>query len=291
MLGGWLLHRLLKDAPLDFFVGFSSAGSLMGQPGQGNYAAGNAFVDALIHHRKALGRPALSINWGPWRGLGFAETDGGRRLTRRLAMMGIGSMPPRRALEVMTRIMHENATQVWAIPVNWRQYRELFAAGAEPVLLSGLVNEAAAGTSQKVHPREKRQTILGAEPGQRGQLIEVYVIEQVARVLGVSAPQLDIGQPLTNLGFDSLMAVELKNRISADLGIDVPMVNFLQGFSVGQAATQLLAQLITEADSASEPRPSMHAAGETLSTNIDELSDDQVNAILTEMLSKNAVAQ
>ena len=76
MMGGWLLHRLLEDAPLDFFVLFSSAGSLLGQPGQGNYAAANAFLDALAHHRKAQGRPALSVNWGAWADLGFADTAG-----------------------------------------------------------------------------------------------------------------------------------------------------------------------------------------------------------------------
>ena len=78
MVGGWLLHRLLREAPLDFFVVFSSAGSLMGQPGQGNYAAANAFLDALAHHRRAQGLPALSINWGAWAELGFAQTEGGK---------------------------------------------------------------------------------------------------------------------------------------------------------------------------------------------------------------------
>ena len=89
MVGGWLLHRLLADAPLDFFVLFSSAGSLLGQPGQGNYAAANAFLDALAHHRRAQGQPALSINWGAWAELGFADTAGGRRLAKHLALLGI----------------------------------------------------------------------------------------------------------------------------------------------------------------------------------------------------------
>ena len=82
VIGGWLLHRLLEDAPLDFFVLFSSAGSLLGQPGQGNYAAANAFLDALAHHRRAQGQPALTINWGAWsrlglRGYGRGKTAGG----------------------------------------------------------------------------------------------------------------------------------------------------------------------------------------------------------------------
>ncbi len=294
MVGGWMLHRLLRDAPLDFFVVFSSAGSLIGQPGQGNYAAANAFLDALAHHRRAQGFPALSINWGAWAELGFAETEGGRSLTRRLALLGISSMPPKRALEVMDRLLREDATQVVALPVNWRQYHEFYPAGTEPPLLSDLANEQAAGPSQTVHSGEKRSGILNAAPAERAQLLQSYVSEQVARVLGLSPSQLDIQQPLTNLGLDSLMAVELKNRISADLGVNVPMVKFLQGFSVAQAATQLLDQLTAEADNPSEIRPEARtragsAVDENLLANIDALSEEQVNSMLADMLTKDAV--
>jgi acyl transferase domain-containing protein/acyl carrier protein len=293
MAGGWLLHRLLGEAPLDFFVVFSSAGSLIGQPGQGNYAAANSFLDALAHHRRAQGLPALSINWGAWADLGFAETEGGRSLTRRLALLGIRSMPPMRALEVMERLLREDATQVVALPVNWSKYHEFYPSGTEPPLLSQLVNEeAAAGQTQATHSGEKRSAILDAAPADRPQLLQSYVTEQVARVLGLSPSQLDIQQPLTNLGLDSLMAVELKNRISADLGVNVPMVKFLQGFSVAQAATQLLEQLTAEAEGTSEPGPTgtrESRGDEDLLASIDKLSEEQVNSMLAEMLTKDAV--
>jgi myxalamid-type polyketide synthase MxaB len=116
----------------------------------------------------------------------------------------------------------------------------------------------------------------------------------VARVLGLAPSQLDIQQPLTNLGLDSLMAVELKNRISADLGINVPMVKFLQGFSVAQAATQLFEQLTAKADNPPSIRPltraqESNAVDEDLLANIDKLSEEQVNSMLTDMLTKDAV--
>jgi len=293
MAGGWLLHRLLGEASLDFFVVFSSAGSLIGQPGQGNYAAANSFLDALAHHRKAQGFHALSINWGAWAELGFAETEGGKSLTRHLALLGIRSMPPPRALEVMERLLREDATQVVAIPVDWSKYHEFYPSGTEPALLSDLANEEAAGLSQGADSGEKRSAILDAAPADRPQLLQSYVTEQVARVLGLSPSQLDIQQPLTNLGLDSLMAVELKNRISADLGVNVPMVKFLQGFSVAQAATQLLEQLTADADGSTEPRPMARAreneSDEDLLANIDKLSEEQVNSMLAEMLTKDAV--
>jgi NADP-dependent 3-hydroxy acid dehydrogenase YdfG/acyl carrier protein len=260
MLGGWLLHRLLRKAPLDFFVVFSSAGSLMGQPGQGNYAAANAFLDALAHHRRGLGLPALSINWGAWAELGFAESAGGRSLTSRLALLGIRSMLPERALEAMGRLIREDAPQAAAIPVDWSKYREFSPSDTVPALLSELAAEAVATPSPAVRRGEMRDAILDVDPNQRLQLLQTYLSQQVARVLGLSPLQLDIQQPLTNLGLDSLMAVELKNRISTDLGVNVPMVKFLQGFSVAQAATQLLDQLTAEAGDPSDSQASAHEA-------------------------------
>jgi hypothetical protein len=141
MMGGWLLHRLLNDAPLDFFVLFSSAGSLLGQAGQGNYAAANAFLDALAHHRKSQGQPAMTINWGAWGDLGFADTVGGKRLAARLALLGISSMAAEHALEVLKRLLGQDSPQVVAVPVNWRQYRDFYPAGSEPALLSELARE------------------------------------------------------------------------------------------------------------------------------------------------------
>ena len=105
VMGGWLLHRLLQDDTLDFFILFSSAGSVLGQPGQGNYAAANAFLDALAHHRRAQGRPALSVDWGAWAGEGFADSVGGKRLAARLALLGISSIAPEQALEMLGRLL------------------------------------------------------------------------------------------------------------------------------------------------------------------------------------------
>ena len=173
MIGGWLLHRLLEDDPLDFFVLFSSAGSLLGQPGQGNYAAANAFLDALAHHRRALGKPALSINWGAWSGLGFAETPGGKRLAAHLALAGIRSIAPAQALEVMDRLLRHGSTQVAVVPVDWERYRQFYPAGTESPLLSDLARVEADNSPQAGHPGEKRAALLAAEPSERLNLTAV----------------------------------------------------------------------------------------------------------------------
>ncbi len=301
MIGGWLLHRLLKDDPLDFFVLFSSAGSLLGQPGQGNYAAANAFLDALAHHRRALGKPALSINWGAWSGLGFAETAGGKRLAARLALAGIRSIAPAQALEAMDRLLRQGSAQVAVVPVDWERYRQFYPAGTESPLLSELAREEAGNSRLSGHPGEKRNSILAAEPAERLPLILSYLTELVARVLGQSASKLDVQQPLSNLGLDSLMAVELKNRIAVDLGVNVPMVTFLSGPSVEQAVSQLLLLLTSETPGSSvllasangHPQAQRRNGGidEHLLENLDQYSDEEVNSLLAELLAKEEVGE
>jgi myxalamid-type polyketide synthase MxaE and MxaD len=292
VMGGWLLHRLLQGDPLDFFILFSSAGSVLGQPGQGNYAAANAFLDALAHHRQAQCQPALSINWGAWAGEGFADSVGGKRLAARLALLGISSIAPKQALEMLGRLLGQSATQVVAVPVNWKQYWEFSLAGSVSPLLSQLLREEVDPPRPAGRTSERRDALLAAEPAECRQLLQSYLSEQVARVLGLSPSKLDIQQPLSNLGLDSLMAVELKNRIAVDLKVNVPVVKFLQGFSVDQAVTQVLDQLAAEAANPTTPlapavaQPGEQRNAERLLANLDQLSDEKVDSLLTDMLTE-----
>jgi len=292
VMGGWLLHRLLQDDSLDFFILFSSAGSVLGQPGQGNYAAANAFLDALAHHRRAQGQPALSINWGAWAGEGFADSVGGKRLAARLALLGISSIAPKHALEMLGRLLGQSATQVVAVPVNWKQYREFYPADSASPLLSELAREEAEVPQPAGRTSERRDALLAAEPAERRLLLQSYLSAQVARVLGLSPSKLDLQQSLIHLGLDSLMVVELKNRIAVDLKVNVPVAKFLQGFSVDQAVTQVLEQLTTETANPITPlAPAVAQPGEQrnakrLLANLDQLSDEQVGSLLSDMLGE-----
>jgi myxalamid-type polyketide synthase MxaE and MxaD len=297
VMGGWLLHRLLQSDPLDFFILFSSAGSVLGQPGQGNYAAANAFLDALAHHRQAQGQPALSINWGAWAGEGFADSVGGKRLAARLALLGISSIAPKQALKILGRLLGQSATQIVAVPVNWKQYREFYPDGDTSPLLSELAREQTEVPRPAGRTSERRDALLAAEPAERRQLLQSYLSEQVGRVLGLSPSKLDVQQSLSNLGLDSLMAVELKNRIAVDLKVNVPVVKFLQGFSVDQAVTQVLDQLEAEVANPTTPlapavaQPGEQRNAERLLANLDQLSDEQVGSLLTDMLGEEKVGE
>src|SRR5699024_2408176 len=100
--GAWNLHTLTGDAELDFFVLFSSAASVLGSPGAANYGAANAFLDALARHRRAEGRPVLSVNWGPWDGLGFYTRS---ELHRHFTHRGVAAMPPAACLQTLAYLL------------------------------------------------------------------------------------------------------------------------------------------------------------------------------------------
>ncbi len=191
--GTWNLHQATREMPLDFFVTFSAAASLLGSAGQANYAAANAFLDSFCHYRHALGLPALSINWGLWRGAGMAgSTD---RLHREAS--GLRPMEPADALGALERLLAEDAVSAAVFA------RERPAAAPPPARFSA---ELAAA------PRHRRAS-----------LVERHVLDTIRETLGIAGrASLDQTQPLRDMGLDSLLAVELRNRLCASLGVDLP---------------------------------------------------------------------
>src|SRR5258707_14263084 len=120
--GAWLLHQATRDLKLDCFVMFSSVSSVFGNPAQGNYEAANAFLDSLAHHRRALGLPALTINWGALGGEGYVARN--ERVAEFLAKQGTGELSPREGIELMESSLAANADQVIAFRVDWSKWRQ-----------------------------------------------------------------------------------------------------------------------------------------------------------------------
>lgn len=215
--GAWNLHTLTQDLPLDFFILFSSVAALLGSPGQGNYVAGNAFLDALAHYRRTQGQPALSINWGPWSEVGLAATQANRG--QRLAMSGVASITPEQGVATLARLFQQTATQIGVMPFNVQQWGETYPAAAKSPLFTQLREDQPQLQSEQKESGI-RDALLAAEPGrQRRNLLESFLREQAAQVLRLTTARIPLNKPLKSLGFDSLMTLEFRNHLEASLGL------------------------------------------------------------------------
>ncbi len=276
--GAWNVHTLTRDAELDFFVLFSSAASILGSPGQAHYAAGNAFLDALAWHRRAEGRPALSINWGPWAEVGLAS---GPEQQRNLHRHGMIPIPVADGVRTLSRLLRSSATQVAVLRM-------------DPALMADLLGTPPdSGVPER--PDNLRDRVVRADEAERRPLLESYLRDQAAGKLGLAPSHVDVESPLPQLGVDSLVAVELRAQIERDLGIVVPVVRLLDGPSVAGLAGWLADQL---SGAASEPVPA--APDDTAIVNgtngsepewmdvlgrLPDISDDDVDALLRDVLA------
>ena len=214
--GGWLLHQLSLGMNLDFFICFSSIASVWGSRGQAHYAAGNHFLDALAHYRQALGVPALSINWGPWAGGGMASEETQTLLKR----MGLEPWQPEEGIAVLAELLGTNIVQTTAAKVDWNIFKPVYEVKKERSLLKQIGTQLQ--EQGEVQPALRPQFLeqLDALPANKRQnFLIAHLQSQVAEVLGLEPSHLaDVQQGFLELGMDSLMAVDLKNRLEVSLG-------------------------------------------------------------------------
>ena len=218
--GAWYLHELTAGADLDFFVMFSSLASVLGSGGQANHAAANAFMDGLAHWRRARGLTGTSIQWGAWSDVGAAASV---ELRERLKAKGIGEMRPEQGLDLLAEALRIDAVELAAGPVEWGTFLREVAGGRAPWLaeLTGRDQESAKTAAPAAH-KDLTRLLAAAPPEQRRGILLTLVRAETARVLGLQPHAIDIQRPLSECGLDSLMSLELRNKLAASVGITVP---------------------------------------------------------------------
>jgi acyl carrier protein len=247
-MGGWHLHQLTLDLPLDFFILYSSAASLLGSAGQGSHVAANAFLDALAHQRRALGLPAQSLNWGGWSQIGSAA---GASTERELAKRGISMISPVQGIRALAlAIQRPDLAQVGIIPADWEG---LARAGlsCDP-FFSEVMQGATAGQLL-----DKRVSVVDdgggwleefntLPIGQRENYLIRKIREELAEVIGLpegALPSAEAG--FFDLGVDSLMSVDLKNRLTRALGIEISPTMIFQHPNIKALSVRLIGILGT----------------------------------------------
>ena len=281
--GAWNLHELTRDLPLDFFVLFGAGAAVLGSPGQINYSAANAYLGALTHYRHAHGLPALCIDWGAWSDVGMAAN-----MKPQLVANGLGVIAPAQGQQILERLctLPLAKPQVAVLPIEWSRF--LTQATTVPVLLSEVVGVA--GQPRSVvnvsKPRANiSEKLKNATVVEREQLVYAYILTQVSEILRMPESQLDPKQSLNALGVDSLMSMELRNRVQTDLAITFSIAQILEGPSVEQFAKLISAKISSERNDAIKPNVSNDTAVSQGIPKVDGLSDEQVDALLKDLLS------
>lgn len=215
-LGAWNLHRLTAPLDLDFFIAFASIASVWGARLQAHYAAGSAFLDALAHHRRARGLPALSVDWGPWAEGGMTTPEAATLLRR----IGVETLAPADALRALSRLHASGLAQAALARVDWRRFTESYEAVGQRSLLERLATRddpPAAGPAPLV------ARLAGLDPAGRAEQVEVFLRAELGRVLELPDPAaVERDQGFFALGMDSLTALEFRRRLEAALGRALP---------------------------------------------------------------------
>jgi acyl carrier protein len=286
VLGTWVLHQLSHDLNLDCFVMFSSIASVLGSRALAHYAAANHFLDALAHHRRALGLPSLSIEWGPWAEGGMASLENREALAR----VGMAALAPEDALDALEYLLGADVTQAAVAQVDWRVFLPIYEARSRRPVLELLV--AQLNSAQLPTPAGKPELLQQLELAparERAALLVARIQREVARVLGLeSTSWVNPHQGFFDLGMDSLMAVELKKHLETCLGHTLPRTVAFDFPTINTLAAYLIDDVLrlgrsVEADSgAKQDRPEQRA----MLSDIKQLSDVNVEASLIQELER-----
>jgi len=284
MIGTRALHDTFRDHDLEFFVMFGSAGSAIASPGQGNYAAANAFLDAFAHSRQAQGLPALTIGWGPW-SVGMVEE---LHLEKVYAHRGIELITPSAGARILDRLIDQKTPQVIAITADWGRARQVgFSAGLPKMFAELEATEVPVGEGDS--DSSMLELLAGLSEPERLGVVTEQLRRTVAGVFDCAVDDIEPDDILDDVGLDSMMAMDFRIRINTTFAIDLPVLEILRGVSVDSLAVRVLAEVdsLYGGDTAIAEEPT-EQPDDDVDGLIDALSDDDLRRLLLELEGESA---
>ncbi|MER7420751.1 type I polyketide synthase, partial [Micromonospora peucetia] len=261
------LDELLGDRPLDAFVLFASISGVWGSGGQAGYAAGNAYLDALAERRRARGLAATSVAWGPWADGGMATDDAQRELARR----GLRAMSPADAVHALRVAVGRGRACLTVADVDWATFAPAYASTRPRLLLADLPEARSVDRTAEDEPvdggQPLREQLLALPGDEQDKLLTDLVRTHAAAVLGHPGPErVKPQRAFKELGFDSLTAVELRNRLTRATGLSLPTTLVFDYPDPAAVAGHLLAALVPEAVRQGAADPAEAAVRQALAT-------------------------
>lgn len=236
-IGAYHLDRLTKADELDFFIVSSSVSSLFGSPGQSNYATANALLDGLVAQRRAQGLPATGVNFGPWAQGGMASSDAA---TANISAQGLIPLEPSAALSALAEVVANGTGQATVLKANWQRAAKVLGSSRPPIL--DLVLPSAAG--EVTGDSELLKQLMEVPVPQRAGFVTEFLQREVQNFLRLASPPAASSRFL-DLGTDSLMAIELRNRLHSQFGgkFTINATAVFDYPTIGGLAEYLVAQL------------------------------------------------
>ncbi len=259
----WYLHELTEHMDLSLFVLFSSAAGAFGSPGQGNYAAANAFLDALACYRRVRGLPGCSMAWGYWEQASGLTGDLSEIDISRMTRSGVAALSSEHGLELFDNALKTGEAMILPVRLDLRAMRTQARIGILPTLFSDLIRIPPRRSSQESRTLARR--LAETPENERENILLELVRTQVATVLGHTSPEtINTQQTFKELGFDSLTAVELRNRLNTTTGLLLP-ATLIFDYPTSTLVTQhLLTELTGTQQSLAKPSPSTKTHDEPL---------------------------
>ena len=238
--GALVLHDVSLGREIDFFVLYSSITTAFGNPGQANYVAANAFLEALAQHRRAAGLPAQAIGWGAIADAGYLARNEDLR-DQLASKLGADPLSTRDAMALLERLVARDESNFYAAGINWQRLR----AGL-PVLQARVFGELASGSERKADsggPDDALSKLTEVSLEEAIALVSGILAEEIGQVLRLTPDKIDLGKSVFDLGMDSLMALELKLGIEDRFGIEIPVMALSEGGNITSLSAQIVAQI------------------------------------------------